>query len=343
FDVIVGMNWLSKGKFVIVRHKKVVRIPLEGDEILWVHVHEATPVAKPSYRLALSKMQELSEQIRQELNKITVKNRYPLPRINDLFDQLRGACPFLKIDFWSGYHQLRVHEDSIPKTAFRMRRRHFESTVMPFGLTNAPVVFIELVNWVCKPYLDKFVIVSIDHILIYSKKKEEHKVYSKLVLESQTKEKLYAKFSKYPFEDDSKKTEKSSDDWDRLLDFKFDDVPKFREELPPFVHKIGKTKEALAMRISQKFALLEEIKRNKFGAPIYGPKPAQYLNCNDPANRSLALQVVTNPFQKINVWKKVISFLGSLPVPLKQINWNPGYKGCYTKEEEATGQWRIKI
>ncbi|GJT95030.1 hypothetical protein Tco_1090548 [Tanacetum coccineum] len=79
-----------------------------------------------------------------------------------------------------------------------------------------------------------------------------------------------------------------------------------------------------------------EIKRNKFGAPIYGPKPAPYLNCNDPAERLLALQTVTNPFRKISVWKKAVSFLGSLPVPLKHVNWEPDYKGCYTKEEEAT-------
>nr|GEZ07631.1 hypothetical protein [Tanacetum cinerariifolium] len=86
-----------------------------------------------------------------------------------------------------------------------------------------------------------------------------------------------------------------------------------------------------------------EIKRNKFGAPIYGPKPAPYLNCNDPIERSLALQIVTNPFQKISVWKKAVSFLSLLPVPLKQVNWKPDYKGCYTKEEEARGQWRTEI
>ncbi|GJS54436.1 putative reverse transcriptase domain-containing protein [Tanacetum coccineum] len=89
----------------------------------------------------------------RELNKLTVKNHYPLPRIDDLFDQLRGACPFLKVDFRSGYHQLRVHEDAIPKTAFRTRYGHFEPTVMPFGLTNAPAVFMDLMNRVCKPYL----------------------------------------------------------------------------------------------------------------------------------------------------------------------------------------------
>ncbi|GJR50837.1 putative nucleotidyltransferase, ribonuclease H [Tanacetum coccineum] len=135
----------------------------------------------------------------RELNKITIKNRYPLPRIDDLFDQLQGACYFSKIDLRSGYHQLRVHEDDIPKTAFRTRYGHFEFTVMPFGLTNAPTVFMDLMNRVCKPYLDKFVIVFIDDILIYSKTKEEHEVHLKLVLELLRKEKLYAKFSKCEF------------------------------------------------------------------------------------------------------------------------------------------------
>ncbi|GJY24778.1 putative reverse transcriptase domain-containing protein [Tanacetum coccineum] len=128
-----------------------------------------------------------------------VKNCYPLLRIDDLFDQLRGAYPFLKIDFRSGYHQLRVHEDAIPNTAFRTRYRHFESTVMPFGLTNAPAVFMDLMNRVCKPYLGRFVIIFIDDILAYSKSKEEHEVHLKLVLESLRKEKLYAKFSKCEF------------------------------------------------------------------------------------------------------------------------------------------------
>ncbi|GJW88608.1 putative nucleotidyltransferase, ribonuclease H, partial [Tanacetum coccineum] len=287
FDVIVGMDWLSQHKAVIICHEKVVEIPVEDGRIIRVRgeravgiakalksakedepklndisvvrefkdvfpedlsglppqrqvefridlVPGATPVAKSPYRLAPSEMQELSGQLQElqdkgfirpsyspwgapvlfvkkkdgslrmcidyrELNKLTVKNRYPLPRIDDLFDQLQGARYFSKIDLRSGYHQLRVHEDDISKTAFRTRYGHFEFTVMPFGLTNAPAIFMDLMNRVCKPFLDKFVIVSIDDILIYSKTKEDHEVHLGSVLELLRKEKLYAKFSKCEF------------------------------------------------------------------------------------------------------------------------------------------------
>ncbi|GJY06061.1 putative reverse transcriptase domain-containing protein, partial [Tanacetum coccineum] len=140
-----------------------------------------------------------SENSRTKLNKLTVKNPYPLLRIDDLFDQLQGSQYFSKIDFRSGYHQLRVHEDDIPKTAFRTRYGYFEFTVMPFGLTNASALFMDLMNRVCRPYLDKFVIVFIDDILIYSKTREEHELYLGLVLELLKREKLYAKFSKCEF------------------------------------------------------------------------------------------------------------------------------------------------
>ncbi|GKC54177.1 putative reverse transcriptase domain-containing protein [Tanacetum coccineum] len=134
-----------------------------------------------------------------ELNKLTVKNRYPLPRFDDLFDQLQESSVYSKIDLRSGYHQLRVREEDIPKTAFRTRYGHYEFQVMPFGLTNAPAVFMDLMNRVCKPYLDKFVIVFIDDILIYSKNKQEHEEHLKLILELLKKEELYAKFSKCEF------------------------------------------------------------------------------------------------------------------------------------------------
>ncbi|GJU34529.1 putative reverse transcriptase domain-containing protein, partial [Tanacetum coccineum] len=200
----------------------------------------AAPVARAPYRLAPSEMKELAKQLQElsdkgfirpssspwgapvlfvkkkdgsfrmcidyrELNKLTIKNRYPLPRIDDLFDQLQGSSVYSKIDLRSGYHQLRVREKDIPITAFRTRYGHYEFQVMPFGLTNAPAVFMDLMNRVCRPFLDKFVIVFIDDILIYSKNKEEHKEHLRIILELLQKEKLYAKFSKCEFWLDSVK------------------------------------------------------------------------------------------------------------------------------------------
>ncbi|GJR03941.1 putative reverse transcriptase domain-containing protein [Tanacetum coccineum] len=117
-----------------------------------------------------------------ELNRLTVKNRYLLPRIDDLFDQLQGLRVYSKIDLRSGYHQLRVREEDIPKTAFRTRYGHYEFQVMTFGLTKAPTVFMDLMNRVCKLYLDRFVIVFIDDILIYSKSRKEHEGHLKLIM-----------------------------------------------------------------------------------------------------------------------------------------------------------------
>nr|GEX15828.1 putative reverse transcriptase domain-containing protein [Tanacetum cinerariifolium] len=135
----------------------------------------------------------------QEFNKLTIKNRYPLPMIDDLFGQLQGSSVYSKIDIRSGYHQLRVRNKDIPKIAFRTRYRYYEFQVMPFGLTNAPVVFMDLMNRVCKPYLDKFVIVFIDDILIYTRNEEEHANHLRIILELLRKEKLYAVFSKCYF------------------------------------------------------------------------------------------------------------------------------------------------
>ncbi|GKA70344.1 putative reverse transcriptase domain-containing protein [Tanacetum coccineum] len=135
----------------------------------------------------------------RELNKLTVKNHYPLLRIDDLFDQLQGSSIYSKIDLRSGYHQLRVREQDISKTAFRTQYGYYEFQVMPFGLTNAPAVFMDLMNRVRKPYLDKFIIVFIDDILIYSKDMKEYEEHLKAILELLKKEKLYAKFSKCEF------------------------------------------------------------------------------------------------------------------------------------------------
>nr|GEZ12411.1 retrotransposon protein, putative, Ty3-gypsy subclass [Tanacetum cinerariifolium] len=115
----------------------------------------------------------------RELNKLTVKNCYPLPWIDDLFDQLQGSSVYSKMNLRSGYHQLRVREQDVPKTAFRTQHGHYEFQVMPFGLTNAHAVFMDLMNRVYKPYLDKFVIIFIDDILIYSKNEKEHKEHLK--------------------------------------------------------------------------------------------------------------------------------------------------------------------
>ncbi|GJV48304.1 putative reverse transcriptase domain-containing protein [Tanacetum coccineum] len=238
FDAIIGMDWLAN-KGIEARHaqqaeeKGLVNVPIVRDfpevfpedlpglpptrqvEFQIDLIPGAAPVARAPYRLAPSKMKELSEQLKElsnkgfirpssspwgasvlfvkkkdgsfrmcidfrELNKLTVKNRYPLPRIDDLFDQLQGSSVYSKIDLRSGYHQLRVREEDIPKTAFRTRYGHYEFQVMPFGLTNAPAVFMDLMN-------------RVDTVQVHTK---EH---LKLILELLKKEELYAKFSKCEF------------------------------------------------------------------------------------------------------------------------------------------------
>ncbi|GJR19002.1 putative reverse transcriptase domain-containing protein [Tanacetum coccineum] len=224
FDVIIGMVWLANHHAVIVRDEKIVRIPY-GDEVLivqglsrglsrrltWIYTIAtsripnrpgpgAAPVARAPYRLAPTELQELSTQLQELSDKcFTIKNRYPLLRIDDLFDQLQGLSVYSKIDLRSGYHQLRVHDEDIPKTPVRTCYRHYEFQVMPFGLTNALTIFMDLMNRVCKPFLDKFVIVFIDDILIYSRNKVEHEGHLKQILELLKKEELYAKFSKCDF------------------------------------------------------------------------------------------------------------------------------------------------
>ncbi|KAL6209996.1 hypothetical protein ACLB2K_020934 [Fragaria x ananassa] len=135
----------------------------------------------------------------KKLNQVTVKNKYPLPRIDDLFDQLRGASVFSNIDLRSGYHQLRIRDSDIAKTDFRSRNGHYEFVVMPFELTNAPAAFMDLMNRVFSPYLDRFVIVFIDNILVYSKSEKEHAKHLRLILRTLRNAQLFVKFSKCEF------------------------------------------------------------------------------------------------------------------------------------------------
>jgi hypothetical protein len=135
----------------------------------------------------------------RSLNEVVIKNKYPLPRIEDLFDQMKGASVFSKIDLRSGYHQLKIRESDIPKTAFRTRYGLYECTMMSFRLTNAPAYFMYLMNKMFMEYLDKFLVVFIDDILKFSKTEEEHETHLRLVLEKLRSNHFYAKFSKCEF------------------------------------------------------------------------------------------------------------------------------------------------
>ncbi|RVW70653.1 Retrovirus-related Pol polyprotein from transposon 17.6 [Vitis vinifera] len=210
-------------------------LPLEREVEFTIDLVPGTgPMSKAPYRMAPMELKELKVQLQElldkgfirpsvspwgapvlfvkkkdgsmrlcidyrELNKVTVRNKYPLPRIDDLFDQLQGACVFSKIDLRSGYHQLRVRGEDVPKTAFQTRYGHYEFLVMPFGLTNAPAAFMDLMNRVFKPYLDQFVVVFIDDILVYSRSREEHEGHLSIVLQTLRDKQLYAKLKKCEF------------------------------------------------------------------------------------------------------------------------------------------------
>ncbi|GKV42221.1 hypothetical protein SLEP1_g49653 [Rubroshorea leprosula] len=278
FDIILGMDWLSKHFASIDYHRKwAQKYLVNGCQGFLVSVTDASsvtsrledipvvrefsdlfpedlpglppdrevefaidlvlgtgPISKAPYCMALAELKELKVQLEEllekgficpsvspwgapvlfvkkkdgsirlcidywELNKVTVKNRYPLPRIDDLFDQLKGAQVFSKIDLQSDYHQLKIKLDDVPKIAFRTRYGHYEFRVMPFGLTNAPARFMDLMNRVFSKYLDKFVVVFIDDILIYFSSHTLHEKHLRIVLETLRSERLFAKFKKCEF------------------------------------------------------------------------------------------------------------------------------------------------
>jgi hypothetical protein len=209
--------------------------PLERELEFTIDLKPGTePIARTPYRMSTPELQELRMKLKElldlglirpsvspwgapvifiwkkdgswrlcidyrQLNKETIKNQYLLPRIDDLFDQMKGATVFSKIDLRSGYHQLWIKEDDIPKTTFKTRFGHYKFIVLPFGLMNAPGVFMSLMNGVFREYLDKFVQVFIDDILIYSRTMEEHDEHLCMVLQCLRENKLYGKLSKCSF------------------------------------------------------------------------------------------------------------------------------------------------
>jgi hypothetical protein len=199
--------------------QEVPRLPLRRDNDFYINLMPGTtPVSKDPCRMSTPELKELQLQLEEllkkgyihpsvsswgapvlfvkkkdgilrlcidfrQLNKVTIKNKYPLPRIDDLFDQLKDTKIFSKIDLRSGYHQMRIKDEDIGKTSFRKRYGHYEFTVVSFGLTNAPAVFMCLINGVFRNYLDKFVIFFLDDILVYSKTEEEHEKHLRMVLQ----------------------------------------------------------------------------------------------------------------------------------------------------------------
>ncbi|GKA33835.1 putative reverse transcriptase domain-containing protein, partial [Tanacetum coccineum] len=224
FDVIIGMDWLSNYKAEIISHEKVVRIPLSDGKVLRVLGESLEEKARLLMSAKANERKQEEIAVVRDFPKVFSDDLFGLPPTREIKFQIElipRATPVAKSpyclapseleelsgqlkelqdkDLRSRYHQLRVHEDDILKTAFRTRYGHFKFTVMPFGLTNARAMFMDLMNRVCRPYLDKFVIMFIDDILIYSKTQEEHVEHLRLVLELLKKEKLYAKFSKCEF------------------------------------------------------------------------------------------------------------------------------------------------
>nr|GEX30916.1 putative reverse transcriptase domain-containing protein [Tanacetum cinerariifolium] len=188
---------------VIVCGKKVAHVPYKNKTLVVEGDRGAAPVARAPYRLAQSEMKELAKQLQELSEKGFICPSSspwgaPVLFVKKKDGSFRSSV-YSKIDLRTGYHQLRIREEDIPITAFRTRYGHYEFRVMPFGLTNAPAMFMDLMNRVCKPYLDKFVIVFINDILIYSKDKEEHEKHLKTILELLKREQLYAKFSKCDF------------------------------------------------------------------------------------------------------------------------------------------------
>jgi hypothetical protein len=222
-------------EFMDVFPEELLGMPPEREVEFYIdQIPGAAPITKRPYRMAPTKLAELKLQIAElqqkgyihpssspwgapvlfvtkkdgsmrmcidyrSLNEVTIKNKYPLPRIDDLFDQLQGAKYFSKIDLRSGYHELRIKEADIQKTAFVTRYKHYEFTLMPFRLTNAPAFFMNIMNKVFMEELDKFVVVFIDDILIYSKNHEDHEHHLQIVLERLRAHQLYAKLSKCEF------------------------------------------------------------------------------------------------------------------------------------------------
>ncbi|GJY19153.1 putative reverse transcriptase domain-containing protein [Tanacetum coccineum] len=226
FEVVIGMDWLSKYHAKILYDEKVVHIPIDNKTLI-IRGDRITEKKKSDEK----RLEDIP--VVREFPEVFPKDLPGLPPVRQVefqIDLIPGAMPtevlydqvlhpgellsyllkrkmdpsecssgYSKIDLRSGYHQLRVRDEDIPKTAFKTRYGHYEFQVMPFGLTNAPAVFMDLMNRVCNPYLDKFVIVFIDDILIYSHNKEEHANHLRIILELLKKEKLYAKFSKCDF------------------------------------------------------------------------------------------------------------------------------------------------